>query len=300
MPPIPFLRALYCVDAIDRPLAGAPAAAARLPQRAASGARSWRPTRACSRRPDSRTTRTRSSSLRTSAMTDPNFVPLADLGRLDAALDAIFTAYGVPPAAALPDRVRLRDRPAQPLPRGLPGRQAAYLDQAEYLAWRDPRVRALSQFLLYDCPPDRRYPRGSVALLVDLPDRAASTGGWPKPSLSPTGCRSSSPIGPWEGPDDLGDAAPGARRRPAAGSDPVEVHRRWRLAHDRPRHHGRPHRRPARSRGPARGGVGPPGLDLTGGAGRVQPDGPGGRGARRGVRTTAPTGPAVVAAATRH
>jgi hypothetical protein len=43
-----------------------------------------------------------------------------------------------------------------------PATQAAYLDQAEYMAWRDPRVRTLSQFLLVDSPPDDAFPRGSV------------------------------------------------------------------------------------------------------------------------------------------
>jgi hypothetical protein len=34
-----------------------------------------------------------------------------------------------------------------------PNTQAAYLDQAEYIAWRNPAVQALSQFLLVDGGP---------------------------------------------------------------------------------------------------------------------------------------------------
>jgi hypothetical protein len=40
--------------------------------------------------------------------------------------------------------------------------QARYLDEADYLAWLDPRVRTLSQFLLRDAGPDRAYTPGSV------------------------------------------------------------------------------------------------------------------------------------------
>ena len=43
-----------------------------------------------------------------------------------------------------------------------PATQARYLNEAEYMAWRDPRVRSMSQFLLYDALPDPRYPRGSA------------------------------------------------------------------------------------------------------------------------------------------
>ncbi|HUO75097.1 MAG TPA: hypothetical protein VMU39_30330 [Solirubrobacteraceae bacterium] len=51
--------------------------------------------------------------------------------------------------------------PPNPL-RGIPlPRQAAYLDQAQYLVWQDPRVGSLAQFLLLDAAPDRACPRGS-------------------------------------------------------------------------------------------------------------------------------------------
>ena len=71
------------------------------------------------------------------------FVPLADL-----AASSRRSTRSSPPtasiatAAALPDRIRLRDRPAEPVRGVPPAVQAAYLDEAAYLAWRDPRVRA--------------------------------------------------------------------------------------------------------------------------------------------------------------
>ena len=33
-----------------------------------------------------------------------------------------------------------------------------FLNEADYIAWRDPRVRSVAQFLLYDSAPDSRYP----------------------------------------------------------------------------------------------------------------------------------------------
>ena len=53
------------------------------------------------------------------SLSDPNWAPLSDLGRLEHALDRTFARLRrVPVAAALPDRVRLRDQPAGPVPRG--------------------------------------------------------------------------------------------------------------------------------------------------------------------------------------
>ncbi len=43
-----------------------------------------------------------------------------------------------------------------------PTKQAAYINQAEYIAWRNPTVKALSQFLLYDDAPVAGVPRSSA------------------------------------------------------------------------------------------------------------------------------------------
>ncbi|MGZ6640004.1 MAG: hypothetical protein ACXVII_45265, partial [Solirubrobacteraceae bacterium] len=39
--------------------------------------------------------------------------------------------------------------------------QATFIDEGEFMAWRDPRVRAFGQFLLVDDKPFKRYPQGS-------------------------------------------------------------------------------------------------------------------------------------------
>ena len=105
-------------------------------------------------------------------MSDAEFAPLADLGRLEQALDRSVAAYGV--TRRLPiylTEYGYETNPPNPFRGVAPATQAAYLDEAEYLAWRDPRVRTLSQFLLRDSRPRPRLPAGQRPLLVDVPDR---------------------------------------------------------------------------------------------------------------------------------
>jgi hypothetical protein len=182
-PPIPFLDALYCVDANHQPLAGAAAARIGCP---ASGSRSafvaahpglFEAT-AFAHHPYSFFLAPGAS------MTDPNFVPLSDLGRLERALDAIFSAYSVHRRIPLYlTEYGYETNPPNPLRGVSPATQAAYLDQATYMAWRDPRVRGLSQFELFDSPPDRAYPRGSVRYWSTFQTGLVYVKGAPKPSF---------------------------------------------------------------------------------------------------------------------
>ena len=96
------------------------------------------------------------------SMAYPSFVPLADLSRLERGLDAIFTAYGVP--SRLPlwlTEYGYETDPPNPFRGVSPATQALYLDEAQYMAFRDPRVRGLSQFLLFDALPDAAYRPGT-------------------------------------------------------------------------------------------------------------------------------------------
>jgi hypothetical protein len=118
-------------------------------------------------------------------MTDPDFVPLADLGRLEQGLDRIFATYSVNRRLPLYlTEYGYETNPPNPFRGVSPATQAAYLDEAEYLAWLDPRVRTLSQFLLYDAAPDRAYPRGSVPYWSTFQTGLAYLDGAPKPALS--------------------------------------------------------------------------------------------------------------------
>lgn len=181
MPPMPFLRALYCVDQGYRPLTGAAAKALGCPAPGdfvaedpglfeATGFAHHPYSFFLS--PDM-------------SMSDPNFVPLADLKRLERGLDTIFSAYGV--SRSLPlylTEYGYATDPPNPYSGVSLSRQAAYIDQSAYLAWKDPRVRALSQFLLYDSPPDKAYRRGTPRYWSTFQTGLLFAGGTPKPSLS--------------------------------------------------------------------------------------------------------------------
>lgn len=83
----------------------------------------------------------------------PEWVTIANLGRLTRGLDRVFRRYGS--RRRLP--IYLTEYGYQtnpPDPTGVPlARQALYLNQSEYMSWRNPRVRTLSQFLLVDDDP---------------------------------------------------------------------------------------------------------------------------------------------------
>ena len=173
IPPLSFLRAVYCVGPNYQPLSGSAAA-----------------TLACPPTPDRQAFVSAHPGLFRATgfahhpysfflapnvpLSNPAFVPLSNLSRLERALDSIFTAYSVRRRLPIylteygyitnpPNRVR-----------GVaPQTQAAYLNQAEYMAWLDPRVRTLSQFLLYDSPPNPDFFQTGL-LYAD---------GKPKPSL---------------------------------------------------------------------------------------------------------------------
>jgi hypothetical protein len=184
VPPLPFLRALYCVGPTYAPLRGSPAAALGCPVAgggsnlvtahpglfAATG---------FAHHPYSFFLAPERS------MTDPNFAPLADLGRLEHSLDRIFTAYAV--GRRLPiylTEYGYETNPPNPFRGVPPATQAAYLDEAEYLAWLDPRVHALSQFELRDSPPNRAYRRGTVRYWSTFQTGLEYLDGRAKPSLA--------------------------------------------------------------------------------------------------------------------
>lgn len=85
--------------------------------------------------------------------TDPLYLTIANLPKLSDTLRRAWLRYRQPvPSSGVPlylTEFGYQTHPPDPL--GVsPARQAAYLDQAEYMTWRDPAVRTLSQFLLVD------------------------------------------------------------------------------------------------------------------------------------------------------
>jgi hypothetical protein len=184
VPPLPFLRALYCVGPTYAPLRGRPAAALGCPVAGAgtnfvTAHPGLFAATGFAHHPYSFFLAPARS------MSDPNFAPLADLSRLERSLDRTFAAYAV--SRRLPiylTEYGYESNPPNPFRGVPPATQAAYLDEAEYLAWLDPRVRALSQFELRDSPPNRAYRPGTVRYWSTFQTGLEYHNGRAKPALA--------------------------------------------------------------------------------------------------------------------
>jgi hypothetical protein len=160
--PMPFLRAMYCVDSHYRRLTGQSASALGCPTKGSAKAFV-----------DANPVLFYASGFAhhpyffyhppSYSTPDPDFVPLANLGRLERGLDRSLAAYGI--HRHLPIYITeygYQTNPPDPRQVVTPAEQAAYLNQADYMAWRDPRVRSVSQFLLYDSAPNTMLPPTSL------------------------------------------------------------------------------------------------------------------------------------------
>jgi hypothetical protein len=160
--PLRFLRTLYCVGSNLRPLGGDVARALGCPTSdqgrrfpaehpALFEASGW------GHHPYSLLTPPGISS------SNRDDVGFADLARLTSTLRTIFRNYGIQ-RAGLPIYITefgYQSRPPDPF--GFPPPvQAAYLNEAEYQAYRNPQIRSYHQFLLVDDPPATQYPRNSA------------------------------------------------------------------------------------------------------------------------------------------
>jgi hypothetical protein len=146
-----FIRQLYCLDDAYRPLQGAAATARECPATAADSRRfpqlhpalfsasGW------AHHPYELTFAPHV------VPTDRDFVSIANLGRLSSALRTIVRGYGVvrPPLPLYLTEFGYQSNPPSPLGVTL-AQQAAYLNESEFIAYTNPQVRTLSQFLLND------------------------------------------------------------------------------------------------------------------------------------------------------
>ncbi|MGI8803165.1 MAG: hypothetical protein ACR2KV_13505 [Solirubrobacteraceae bacterium] len=163
--PLHFIRQLYCLSDSYRPLRGAAAAARGCPVDAAGTARfradhpglflatGW------AHHPYELIFAPNVPPA------DPNFVTIASLGRLTDALQRILGAYGIDRPGGLPlylTEFGYQSKPPSPIGVSL-ARQAAYLNQSEFIAYTNPHVHTLSQFLLRD---DSTIPGGTALARV--------------------------------------------------------------------------------------------------------------------------------------
>ncbi len=176
--PLAFIRSLYCLDSRYRPLTGAAASAAGCPSSPSSfrsahpalfGAGGFAdhpypvnlpPTQATSN--------------------DPDFTEFSQLPRLASSLDRIQRVYGS--GKRFPIYITEYGYVTNPPNRTnhfvSPATAAAYINWAEYLSWRNPRIATTMQYLLND--PN---PRVAVSEFGGFATGLRFFGGKPKPTL---------------------------------------------------------------------------------------------------------------------
>ncbi len=162
MKPLQFLRTLYCVDGRFRALRGRTAMLRGCP-RGPAGSRAFRRAHPAlfaasgfAVHPYSRW-----YPPNVERANDPDYASLADVGRLTRTLDRLQHAYG--------SRTRFPiwnteygyitsppKRPTRRIPYVPATTAAAFLNQAEYISWRNPRLKSFMQYLLRDPVAPRR------------------------------------------------------------------------------------------------------------------------------------------------
>ena len=116
-----------------------------------------------------------------------SFVTLDNLPWFERLLNRIFSAYGVHPAAGVPIYLTewgYKTNPPNPYVKTTEAEQAAWLNQGEYMTWRYPFVRSLTQFLLVDSPPKPGERRGTPLYWSTFQTGLELQSGRPKPSLT--------------------------------------------------------------------------------------------------------------------
>ncbi len=114
-----------------------------------------------------------------------DYATISALPRLAHTLARVLAAYHHPRAGGMPlylTEFGYKTRPPNPTGVTL-AQQAAYLDQAEYIAYSDPAVSALSQFLLVDVAPHRGRNGSLWGDGATLQTGLEFTDGRPKPAL---------------------------------------------------------------------------------------------------------------------
>ncbi len=162
MVPLRFLRALYCVDASYHPLRGAAATQRGCPPDAA-GSQAF--------------ARSHPGLFQASGLADhpypqgvppnvatpdePDYADLATVPRLEQTLDRLGQAYGSSRQLPIYDtEFGYQTNPPETILRAIsPTRAAYYLNWAEYLHYKDPRIRSYDQYLLSD-PPSGQFATG--------------------------------------------------------------------------------------------------------------------------------------------
>jgi hypothetical protein len=184
MPPVTFLRALYCVGASDRPLTGARAAELACPANGSTStfAAEHPGLLAATGYSDHPYSFTLAPNV---LSTNPTWATLADLPRFERTLNSIFATYHSSRPGGVPlylTEYGYKSNPPNPYVKVTQAQQAEYINEGEYMAWRDPYVRALSQFELVDAGPQTSEPLNSPLYWGTFQTGLETVGGVAKPS----------------------------------------------------------------------------------------------------------------------
>ena len=159
MTPLQFLRALYCVDTRYHQLRGRAAVLRGCPKRAV-GSRAFRRTHpalfSASGFADHPYSRWYPPNVERDA--SPEFTALAQIGNLTRALDRLTAVYGAHPHFPIwnTEYGYITSPPKHPSKRFPYVKQATaayYMNWAEYISWKNPRIRSFMQYLLRDGEP---------------------------------------------------------------------------------------------------------------------------------------------------
>jgi hypothetical protein len=159
MVPLRFVRALYCVDAVLRPLRGTAATERGCPAAGSAGFAAAHP--ALFRASGFAAHPYPQGALQPTAVIpgNPDYADLATIGNLEHTLDRAAAAYGT--AGRLPiystEFGYQTNPPESALGVPAPTIAAGYLNWSEYISWLNPRIRSYDQYLLADSPAANPY-----------------------------------------------------------------------------------------------------------------------------------------------
>jgi hypothetical protein len=159
--PIQFVQALYCVNSHDRPLVGTAASNLGCPR---SGSRSQFAAKNPGLFASEYAHHPYSFDTPPNKVVAPGLITLANLGVLERALNGTFATYRKRPRGGVPMYLTewgYKSNPPNPFVKTSLTQQATWLNQGEYMTWKDGYVKALDQFLFVDDKPRAGARRGS-------------------------------------------------------------------------------------------------------------------------------------------
>ncbi|MBA2506359.1 MAG: hypothetical protein H0V29_10515 [Thermoleophilaceae bacterium] len=116
----------------------------------------------------------------------PEAITMANIGKLPQLLDRIAKRTNLVPSEMpiLLTEFGYETSPPDPFNGIRPELQARYINEGDYLAWKQPRVFATTQFLLNDVPPQSRYPKDTRLYWFTYQSGLFSDVGVPKPAAT--------------------------------------------------------------------------------------------------------------------